>query len=110
LWLIHLGGLVALNLELSTQFYKGNESKKWPLFRARVFWIEKDLSTLIGRCDKSIAMRQIAFMTPGDVELDVASFMDGVSPNSSVKHPVAEATNTIRLAHRRLVLLMHWIK
>ncbi|WP_191602926.1 alpha/beta fold hydrolase [Marinomonas algicola] len=35
----------------------------------------------------------------GDVELGIAHFMDGVSPNRR-KHPVAEKTTKTRLAHR----------
>ncbi|MCZ2722890.1 alpha/beta hydrolase [Marinomonas sp. 15G1-11] len=35
----------------------------------------------------------------GDVELGIANFMDGVSPNRR-KHPIAEKTTQTRLAHR----------
>ncbi|MCV2403278.1 alpha/beta hydrolase [Marinomonas sp. C2222] len=91
-----LGGLVALNLN-----YRRKQQSKSALKMALLepaSLDREDLGTLMEvRLKYRHASRLIR--ETGDVELGVAAFMDGVSPNRR-KHPVAEATTQSRLAHR----------
>lgn len=91
-----LGGLVALNLNYQRRL-KGKSNVKMALLEPASLDRE-DLSTLMDVRQKYRHASQLIHDT-GDVELGVASFMDGVSPNRR-KHPVAEATTQSRLAHR----------
>ncbi|RCX07656.1 alpha/beta fold hydrolase [Marinomonas foliarum] len=91
-----LGGLVALNLNYQRSV-QGKMNAKMALFEPASLDRE-DLSTLMDVRQKYRHASKLIRDT-GDVELGVASFMDGVSPNRR-KHPVAEATTQSRLAHR----------
>lgn len=91
-----LGGLVALNLNYRRS-QQGKSKVKMALLEPASFDRE-DLSTLMEVRLKYRHASKLIRET-GDVELGVASFMDGVSPNRR-KHPVAEATTQSRLAHR----------
>jgi lipase len=91
-----LGGLVALNLNYQRRV-QGKANIKMALLEPASLDRE-DLSTLMDVRQKYRRASQLIRET-GDVELGVASFMDGVSPNRR-KHPVAEATTQSRLAHR----------
>ena len=91
-----LGGLVALNLNYRRSL-QGKSHVKMALLEPASFDRE-DLSTLMEVRLKYRHASKLIRET-GDVELGVASFMDGVSPNRR-KHPVAEATTQSRLAHR----------
>lgn len=91
-----LGGLVALNLNYQRRL-QGKSNVKMALLEPASLDRE-DLSTLMDVRQKYRHASQLIHDT-GDVELGVASFMDGVSPNRR-KHPVAEATTQSRLAHR----------
>lgn len=91
-----LGGLVALNLNHQRRS-KGLSSIKMALLEPASLDRE-DLSSLMDVRQKYRHASKLIRDT-GDVELGVASFMDGVSPNRR-KHPVAEATTQSRLAHR----------
>lgn len=91
-----LGGLVALNLNYQRSV-QGKMKAKMALFEPASLDRE-DLSTLMDVRQKYRHASKLIRDT-GDVELGVASFMDGVSPNRR-KHPVAEATTQSRLAHR----------
>ena len=91
-----LGGLVALNLNYQRS-KQGKKKAKMALFEPASLDRE-DLSTLMDVRQKYRYASKLIRET-GDVELGVASFMDGVSPNRR-KHPVAEATTQSRLAHR----------
>ncbi|ETX11032.1 alpha/beta hydrolase [Marinomonas ushuaiensis DSM 15871] len=91
-----LGGLVALNLNYRRS-QQGKSKVKMALLEPASFDRE-NVSTLM---DVRLKYRHASKLIreTGDVELGVASFMDGVSPNRR-KHPVAEATTQSRLAHR----------
>jgi pimeloyl-ACP methyl ester carboxylesterase len=91
-----LGGLVALNLNYQRSL-QGKKKVKMALLEPASLDRE-DLSTLMDVRQKYRHASKLIRDT-GDVELGVASFMDGVSPNRR-KHPVAEATTQSRLAHR----------
>lgn len=91
-----LGGLVALNLNHQRRL-QGKKSLKMALLEPASLDRE-DLSLLMNVRQKYRHASALIRDT-GDVELGVASFMDGVSPNRR-KHPVAEATTQSRLAHR----------
>ncbi|MDE8602304.1 alpha/beta hydrolase [Marinomonas sp. RSW2] len=91
-----LGGLVALNLNYQRSLH-GKTTVKMALLEPASLDRE-DLSTLMDVRQKYRHASKLIHDT-GDVELGVASFMDGVSPNRR-KHPVAEATTQSRLAHR----------
>ena len=91
-----LGGLVALNLN-HQRSKQGKKKAKMALFEPASLDRE-DLATLMDVRQKYRHASKLIRDT-GDVELGVASFMDGVSPNRR-KHPVAEATTQSRLAHR----------
>ncbi|AWY01389.1 alpha/beta hydrolase [Marinomonas primoryensis] len=91
-----LGGLVALNLNYQRSL-QGKTKVKMALLEPASLDRE-DLSTLMDVRQKYRHASKLIHDT-GDVELGVASFMDGVSPNRR-KHPVAEATTQSRLAHR----------
>jgi len=91
-----LGGLVALNMNYQRSV-QGKMNAKMALFEPASLDRE-DLSTLMDVRQKYRHASKLIRDT-GDVELGVASFMDGVSPNRR-KHPVAEATTQSRLAHR----------
>ncbi len=91
-----LGGLVALNLN-ERRHRQGKSKAKMALLEPASLDRE-DLSTLL---EVRLKYRQASTLIreTGDVELGVASFMDGVSPNRR-KVPAAEATTKSRLAHR----------
>ncbi len=91
-----LGGLVALNLNYRRSL-QGKSKVKMALLEPASFDRE-DLSSLM---EVRLKYRHASTLIreTGDVELGVAQFMDGVSPNRR-KHPVAEATTQSRLAHR----------
>ncbi|MBJ7539107.1 alpha/beta fold hydrolase [Marinomonas transparens] len=91
-----LGGLVALNLNYRRN-QQGKEKVKMALLEPASLDRE-ELSTLM---EVRLKYRHASKLIrdTGDVELGVACFMDGVSPNRR-KHPVAEATTQSRLAHR----------
>ena len=91
-----LGGLVALNLNYR-RHQQGKTKAKMALLEPASFDRE-DLSHLM---EVRLKYRHASTLIreTGDVELGVAQFMDGVSPNRR-KHPVAEATTQSRLAHR----------
>lgn len=91
-----LGGLVALNLNYRRSL-QGKSNVKMALLEPASFDRE-DLSSLM---EVRLKYRHASTLIreTGDVELGVAQFMDGVSPNRR-KHPVAEATTQSRLAHR----------
>jgi pimeloyl-ACP methyl ester carboxylesterase len=91
-----LGGLVALNLNYRRHL-QGKAKAKMALLEPASFDRE-DLSHLM---EVRLKYRHASTLIreTGDVELGVAQFMDGVSPNRR-KHPVAEATTQSRLAHR----------
>ena len=91
-----LGGLVALNLNYQRSL-QGKKKMKMALLEPASLDRE-DLATLMEVRQKYRHASKLIRDT-GDVELGVASFMDGVSPNRR-KHPVAEATTQSRLAHR----------
>lgn len=91
-----LGGLVALNLNYQRSL-QGKKKVKMALLEPASLDRE-DLSTLMDVRQKYRHASKLIRDT-GDVELGVASFMDGVSPNRR-KHPVAEATTQSRLAYR----------
>lgn len=91
-----LGGLVALNLNYQRSLQDKKKIKMALLEPASLD--REDLSTLMDVRQKYRHASKLIRDT-GDVELGVASFMDGVSPNRR-KHPVAEATTQSRLAHR----------
>ncbi|RBO82354.1 alpha/beta fold hydrolase [Marinomonas aquiplantarum] len=91
-----LGGLVALNLNYQRQ-QAGQPPVRMALLEPASLDRE-DLSHLKEVRQKYRHASQLIRET-GDVELGVACFMDGVSPNRR-KHPVAEATTQSRLAHR----------
>jgi lipase len=91
-----LGGLVALNMNYQRSV-QGKMNAKMALFEPASLDRE-DLSTLMDVRQKYRHASKLIRDT-GDVELGVASFMDGVSPNRR-RHPVAEATTQSRLAHR----------
>lgn len=91
-----LGGLVALNLNHQRSL-QGKKPVKMALLEPASLDRE-DLSTLMDVRQKYRNASKLIRDT-GDVELGVACFMDGVSPNRR-KHPVAEATTQSRLAHR----------
>lgn len=91
-----LGGLVALNLNYRRQ-QQGKPKAKMALLEPASLDRE-DLSNLMEVRLKYRHASKLIRET-GDVELGVAQFMDGVSPNRR-KHPVAEATTQSRLAHR----------
>jgi pimeloyl-ACP methyl ester carboxylesterase len=91
-----LGGLVALSLNYRRS-QQGKSKVKMALLEPASFDRE-DLSSLM---EVRLKYRHASTLIreTGDVELGVAQFMDGVSPNRR-KHPVAEATTQSRLAHR----------
>lgn len=91
-----LGGLVALQLNQQRQ-QSGLAALKMALLEPASLDRE-DLSQLKEVRQKYRHASHLIRET-GDVELGVAHFMDGVSPNRR-KHPVAEATTQSRLAHR----------
>lgn len=91
-----LGGLVGLHLN-QTLTLQGESPRKMALLEPASLDRE-DLSTLMTVRLKYREASKLIRET-GDVELGVAQFMDGVSPNRR-KHPVAEATTQSRLAHR----------
>lgn len=91
-----LGGLVALNMNYQRRLQAQCPVKMALLEPASLD--REDLSTLMEVRQRYRHASQLIRET-GDVELGVASFMDGVSPNRR-KHPVAEATTQSRLAHR----------
>nr|WP_264193987.1 alpha/beta fold hydrolase [Marinomonas algarum] len=91
-----LGGLVALNLNRQRRL-QGKPAVKLALLEPASLDRE-DVSDLMTVRQKYRQASQLIRDT-GDVELGVANFMDGVSPNRR-KHPVAEATTQSRLAHR----------
>lgn len=91
-----LGGLVALNLNYRRNL-QGKSNVKMALLEPASFDRE-DLSALMEVRLKYRHASKLIRET-GNVELGVASFMNGVSPNRR-KHPVAEATTQSRLAHR----------
>ena len=91
-----LGGLVALHINQQHR-QQGRAAHRMALLEPASLDREA-LSTLMSvRLKYRQASRLIR--ETGDVELGVAQFMDGVSPNRR-KHPVAEATTQSRLAHR----------
>jgi pimeloyl-ACP methyl ester carboxylesterase len=91
-----LGGLVALNLNYRRN-KQGKSKVKMALLEPASFDRENVSTLMEVRLKYRHASKLIR--ETGDVELGVASFMDGVSPNRR-KHPVAEATTQSRLAHR----------
>lgn len=91
-----LGGLVALNLN-----YRRQQQDKPKVKMALLEPASLDREDLSNLMEVRLKYRHASKLIreTGDVELGVAQFMDGVSPNRR-KHPVAEATTQSRLAHR----------
>ncbi|TYL47574.1 alpha/beta fold hydrolase [Marinomonas sp. IMCC 4694] len=91
-----LGGLVALNLN-HRRCLQGQKSLKMALLEPAS--LDREDLSLLKDVRQKYRYASGLIRDTGDVELGVASFMDGVSPNRR-KHPVAEATTQSRLAHR----------
>lgn len=91
-----LGGLVALSLN-----YRRKQQAKSALKMALLEPASLDREDLGTLMEVRLKYRHASCLIreTGDVELGVAAFMDGVSPNRR-KHPVVEATTQSRLAHR----------
>ncbi|WP_460755061.1 alpha/beta fold hydrolase [Marinomonas epiphytica] len=91
-----LGGLVALDLN-AKRVAQGLGAINMALMEPASLEREDITELMSVRLKYREASRLIR--ETGDVELGVAQFMDGVSPNRR-KHPVAESTTQSRLAHR----------
>lgn len=93
-----LGGLVALylNAKLSTGH---RPSHKLALMEPAS--LERECVETLAEVRQRYRLASQTIRETGDVELGIAHFMEGVSPNRR-KHPVAEATTQSRLAHRPL--------
>ncbi len=93
-----LGGLVALyiNAEL-----KATHGKSHRLALMEPASLERECVETLAEVRQRYRLASQTIRETGDVELGIAHFMEGVSPNRR-KHPVAEATTQSRLAHRPL--------
>ena len=91
-----LGGLVGLNLN-SKRFKKRSERHRMVLMEPAS--LDRECVNTLAEVRQRYKLASKTIRETGDVELGVAHFMDGVSPNRR-KHPVAEATTQSRLAHR----------
>lgn len=91
-----LGGLVALHLNAELRAITG-QSHKLALMEPAS--LERECVDTLAEVRQRYRIASETIRETGDVELGIAHFMDGVSPNRR-KHPVAEATTQSRLAHR----------
>ncbi len=91
-----LGGLVALNLNAWLVQENGVAHRMMLMEPAS---LDRACVNTLADVRQRYRLASQTIRETGDVELGVAHFMDGVSPNRR-KHPVAEATTQSRLAHR----------
>lgn len=91
-----LGGLVALYLNANLYKKFGRQHRLALMEPAS---LERECVETLAEVRQRYRKASQTIRDTGDVELGIAHFMDGVSPNRR-KHPVAEATTQSRLAHR----------
>ena len=91
-----LGGLVALHLNHALKSKTGASHRLALLEPAG---LDRESVQTLAEVRQRYKLASKIIRETGDVELGIAHFMDGVSPNRR-KHPVAEATTQSRLAHR----------
>lgn len=91
-----LGGLVALHVNQRRATEKGNTARMMLLEPAS---LERECVDTLAKVRQRYRQAANTIRETGDVELGIAHFMDGVSPNRR-KHPATEEVTQSRLAHR----------